>query len=409
MTDHPPLNSPPVGSWPRVPPALRAAGLVSGCVLLIAGALYVLGHIVTWLSSMVMAVAAALLLAALLEPVVVGLKRLRVPPALGSLVAVVLLVGVFAAPGVLLWNLTAGQFGDIAGRLRQAVEHLRGAATEYLPLDDQQVGVLMSDVDARVHRLLLDAAAGAFTAVEVLAATLLALFLTFFLLKDGPAMWAWTLAQLPARSRPATAEAGAAAWDVLTRYVRGTLIVAAIDAIGIGVALAIIGVPLALPLALLVFVGGLVPYIGATVSGSVAVLVALAANGTVDALLALAAVIVVQQVEGNLLEPFIVGHQVRLHPVVVVLVVFAGTLLYGIVGAVLAVPVTAVAYRVQLVLRARRHPSDVGPASRSNHLCPPHPGEVADDGTAGHEPRSQQPAEPSGGRRESVTRTDGHA
>lgn len=126
-------------------------------------------------------------------------------------------------------------------------------------------------------------------------------------------MWAWLLEQLSGAAREPTAEAGEAAWETTTRYVRGILAVAAIDAVGIGIALAVIGVPLA-PLALLVFVGSFVPYVGSTISGVVAVLVALAANGPVDALVALAAVVAVQQIEGNLLEPFIVGRQVRLHP-----------------------------------------------------------------------------------------------
>jgi predicted PurR-regulated permease PerM len=167
-------------------------------------------------------------------------------------------------------------------------------------------------------------------------------------------MWSWLLGELPARTRPAVAETAAAGWETVTGYVRGTLIVAAIDAAGIGVALVVIGVPLALPLALLVFVGGLVPYIGATVTGAVATLVALAANGPGDALLTLAAVIAVQQLEGNFLEPVIVGRQVRLHPVAVVVVVFAGSLAAGIAGAVIAVPLTAVSYRVYRVLRDRR-------------------------------------------------------
>jgi predicted PurR-regulated permease PerM len=166
-------------------------------------------------------------------------------------------------------------------------------------------------------------------------------------------MLAWFLGQLPERSRALAREAGTAGWEVLGRYIRGTLIVAAIDAIGIGIALTIIGVPLALPLSLLVFVGGFVPYVGSTVSGSVAVLVALAANGPIDALLTLAAVIAVQQIEGNFLEPFIVGHQVRLHPVVVVVAVFAGSLMAGFAGAVVAVPLTAVVYRIWRVLRTR--------------------------------------------------------
>ena len=166
-------------------------------------------------------------------------------------------------------------------------------------------------------------------------------------------MAAWMLAQLPERIRGDAREVTVVSWDTVSRYVRGTLIVSAIDAIGIGAALAVIGVPFALPLGMLVLVGSAVPYVGATVTGSVAVLVALAANGPVDAVLVLAAVIGVQQLEGNLLEPLIVGRQVRLHPVAVVTAVFAGSLTAGIAGAVIAVPLVAVTYRVCHVLGRR--------------------------------------------------------
>lgn len=342
------------GVWQRVPSALRLGGLVSGCLLLIAGALYVIGVVAVRLASLTIAIAAAILIAALLEPVVNGLRRLRIPRALGALLAVLLLLAAFVTPAVLLWNLTASQFGDLAGRLGEGGERLRTVLVDVLPVNQEQVDRMMDDLQERLLQVGTNALAGALTLVEVLAAVFLALFVAFFLLKDGSSMWAWLLGQLPEGARDAVGEAGEAGWATVTRYIRSILIVATIDAIGIGIALAIIGVPFVLPLALLVFVGSFVPYVGATVSGSVAVLVALAVNGPVDALLALAAVIAVQQIEGNLLEPFIVGHQVRLHPVVVVVVVFAGSLLAGIAGAVIAVPLTAVTYRVARVVRDRR-------------------------------------------------------
>jgi predicted PurR-regulated permease PerM len=341
-------------AWRRVPLSLRVAGLVSGCLLLVAGGLYVVALITARLASLSIALAAAMLIAALLEPVVAGLHRLRVPRWLGALVAMLALIAVLVAPGILLGNLTAGQFGDLAGRLREGVGRLRAVAADVLPVSEEQLDRMVIDVETRLQRLAVDALAGAWTLVEVLAAIVLAFFVAFFLLKDGPSMWSWALAQLPPRARAGAVPAGDAAWDTVTRYVRGILIIAVIDAIGIGVALVVIGVPLALPLALLVFVGAFVPYVGSTVSGTVAVVVAFAANGPVDALLVLAAVIAVQQLEGNLLEPFIVGRQVRLHPVVVVVAVFAGSLVAGIAGAILAVPLAAVAYRVFRVLQERR-------------------------------------------------------
>jgi predicted PurR-regulated permease PerM len=195
--------------------------------------------------------------------------------------------------------------------------------------------------------------------------------LLFFLLKDGRPLWRWLLRRVPESSRPAAAEAGRNGWRTLTAYSRGTVAIAAIDAIGIGLALLLLGVPLALPLAMITFLGGFVPIIGATVAGSVAVLVALAAKGPTTALLALAAVIAVQQIEGNLLEPLIMKRQVQLHPVVVLVAVTAGTLIGGIAGAFVSVPITAVVYRlVETIAAHRRRTAQPEPTPSSARSSP---------------------------------------
>jgi predicted PurR-regulated permease PerM len=338
-------------AWQRVPLALRVGGLGCGCFLLVAGAVYLLGAVAMRLASLTVALVAAVLIAALLEPVVNGLRRLRVPRGAAALAAVLLFVLAMITPVVVLWRLTRDQFGDIAGRLSDGLDRISAWLTDALPISRDQVDEAVADLQARVGHLLDDPLAGVLTVAELFAAVVLALFVSFFLLKDGRSMAAWAVAQLPERVQAGAQRATAVAWYTMTRYVRGTVIVSAIDAIGIGVALALIGVPFAVPLGLLVFVGSAVPYVGATVTGAVAVLVALAANGPVDALLTLAAVIGVQQLEGNLLEPLIVGRQVRLHPVAVVTAVFAGSLTAGIAGAVIAVPLVAVTYRVYRVLR----------------------------------------------------------
>jgi predicted PurR-regulated permease PerM len=341
------------GAWRRVPLALRVGGLSCACALLVAATVYVVGAVAMRLASLTVALVAAVLIAALLEPVVTGLARLRVPRGLAALVAVLLFIAAMITPAVVLWHVTRDQFGDIGARITDGLDRISAWLTDVLPVSQAQVDDAVRDLQERGHRLIDDPLAGALTVIELLAAVILALFVAFFLLKDGRSMNAWMLAQLPERHRDGAREATAVGWRTVTRYVRGTVIVSAIDAIGIGTALAVIGVPFALPLGLLVFVGSAVPYIGATVTGTVAVLVALAANGPVDAALVLGAVIAVQQVEGNLLEPLIVGRQVRLHPVVVVTAVFAGSLTAGIAGAVIAVPLVAVTYRVYQVLRRR--------------------------------------------------------
>lgn len=337
--------------WERVPTALRLAGLASGCLLLVAAAIYLLATVAVRLASLSIAILAAVLITALLHPVVRGLHRARIPRGISAFTAVLLLITVLLTPVILLWRLTVDQFDDLATRLREGVDRTLVLATQVLPVSKEQLDSALSGMHDRLQRLGSDPLSGALTALEVLAAVLLALFVAFFLLKDGPSMGTWLLGELPAHSRASVRRAAAAGWDTVTGYIRGTLIVGAIDAVGIGVALMIIGVPLALPLAALVFVGCFVPYLGSTATGAVAVLVALAANGPVDALLTLTAVIAVQQLEGNFLEPVIVGRQVRLHPVAVVVVVFAGSLAAGVAGAVVAVPLTAVTYRIYRVLR----------------------------------------------------------
>jgi len=339
------------GAWRRVPLGLRVGGLCCGCFLLVAAAVYLVGAVAMRLASLTVALVAAVLIAALLEPVVTALVRLRVSRGLAALSAVLLFLVAMISPAIVLWRVARDQFGDIANRLADGLDRLSVWLTEALPISRAQVDAAVADLQARTGHLLDDPLAGVLTVAELFAAVVLALFVAFFLLKDGRSMATWAVGQLPGRARAGANRATAVAWYTVTRYVRGTVIVAAIDAVGIGVALAVIGVPFALPLGLLVFVASAVPYVGATVSGTVAVLVALAANGPVDALLVLAAVIAVQQLEGNLLEPLIVGRQVRLHPVAVVTAVFAGSLTAGLAGAVIAVPLVAVVYRVYRVLR----------------------------------------------------------
>jgi predicted PurR-regulated permease PerM len=181
-----------------------------------------------------------------------------------------------------------------------------------------------------------------------------ALVLLFFLLKDGPAMGRWLLGGVPERHRGTVGLAAARAWTSLQSYVRGTAVIAAVDAVGIGTGLAILGVPLALPLALVTFVAAFVPLIGATIAGTLAVLVAIATKGPVTALLVVGVVLLVQNLEGNLLEPLIMGRAVRLHPAVVLLSVTAGALAAGIAGALLATPLAAVTYRVTQTLQEVR-------------------------------------------------------
>jgi predicted PurR-regulated permease PerM len=201
---------------------------------------------------------------------------------------------------------------------------------------------------------------GAAIAVQAVAALTLALVLLFFFVKDGEQIVAWLLARTPADHQDTMRAVGRRAWAALAGFVRGTAAVALIDAIGIGIGLAIVGTPLVLPIAVLVFFGGFIPVIGAFVTGLLAVLVALAAGGFQQALIVFLIVLAVQQVESNVLQPVIMRRAVALHPVVILAALTAGASLVGVIGAFLAVPVAAVTAAVGNELRLRHEAAQAG-------------------------------------------------
>lgn len=343
-------------TWERMPWLVRSAVIWSACLVVIVAGLYLLGRIAVLLAPLAIALAATLFLTALLDPLMLALRRLRFPPSLAALTSVLLLLAVLTGAGVLVWNLTASQFSDLAKQLDEGLARTRDLLTGALPITSEQLDQRLQEAAKGLRGAAPDPIAGARTAAEVLGSTLLVFVLLFFLLKDGRVMWRWVLGRVATTSRPVFTAAGRDGWQTLTAYSRGTVMIAAIDALGIGLALVALRVPLAFPLALITFLGAFIPIIGATLAGSAAVLVALAANGPTTALLAAGAVIAVQQLEGNLLEPLIMKRQIRLHPVVVLVVVTAGTLIAGIAGAFVAVPIAAVVYRVVDTVAAHRRP-----------------------------------------------------
>lgn len=195
---------------------------------------------------------------------------------------------------------------------------------------------------------------GAVRTAEAVAGALLTFVVLFFFLKDGDRIAGYCLARVGPRHREDARAAGERAWGTLAGFIGGQVVIAAADAVGIGLGLVLIGVPLAGPLAILTFFGGFFPIVGATAAGLVAVLVGLVSGGLTDALLVLAVVFGVQQLESNVLEPVVMGRAVPLHPVVILVAIGAGTVLAGVVGAFLAVPLAAVAAAVGNELRVRR-------------------------------------------------------
>ncbi len=331
----------------EVPHSLRIAASWSWRLIVVGVVGWALLRFIGIISIVVVPLAIALLLSALLAPAVGWLLRLRVPRSLATFL--VLICGLAAVAGTL--TLVINQFVDGVPQLTDnASEGIRQiqdwARTGPLHLSDEQVDEAINSaqnwINANTSSLTATGVATATTVAEVLTGMLLVLFATFFFLRDGRKIWRFIVRLFPVNARWSLADAGDASWSTLGSYVRATVLVAFIDATGIGLALVILDVPFPFPLAALVFLGAFIPIVGASVSGTVAVLVALVDQGWVIALIVLGAVIAVQQIEGHVLQPLIMGRAVSIHPLVVIIGIASGVVLAGIVGALVAVPLIAV-------------------------------------------------------------------
>jgi predicted PurR-regulated permease PerM len=332
---------------------LLRAGAAAAAILVLAAAVYAGFRILAVVAPLTMAVVAALLLSALIHPFTDRLKRTRIPDSLAALTGVVGLLAILVASSYLIGRRAADQLDDLQTQIVEGAGRLRETLLDVLPgLDRSRLDTITAQLVQNLREALPSPYAGITTATETLAAVLLAIVLLFFFLRDGDRMWSWLTGLVPARRARDIDRAGRSAWRALTSYTHGIVAVAAVDAVGIGAALLLLGVPLAVSLAVLTFVSAFVPIIGATLAGAAATLVTLVTNGPRDAVIVLVVVIVVQQVEGNLLQPVIMRRAVRLHPVVTLLAVTAGTLTAGIAGALIAVPACAVAYHAILGYRA---------------------------------------------------------
>lgn len=333
----------------------------AGGLLIIGGVAWALVWVLLKVAVVTFALLVSLLLAALLEPLARRLHR-ALPAWMAALLSVLFLLGVVGGIGYLLVRRVSGQLDQLSSSLTQSINQIRNwLVNGPLSLQPQQVNQVRNQIVSGGQSAMPSGVTLASMTITVLGAVLLALFVLFFLLKDGPGMWQWVVRAAPAPYRERVDKAGRQAWETTGNYVVGTVIIALADAVGIGIALFALGVPLATSLTLLVFLGAFVPLLGAIVSGAVAVLVTLVTNGFAAALIVLGVVLVVQNVEGNLLQPLIQGRQVKLHPVVIIVVVTAGYLLFGIAGAVVAVPVVAVFYRVASYLRNPEQPAAAPP------------------------------------------------
>ncbi|MFN3003870.1 AI-2E family transporter [Mycolicibacterium wolinskyi] len=341
-----------------VTPLVRKTAAWSWRLLVILGAVVALLWLVKRLELLVVPVALATMVTALLLPAVDFMDRRGAPR--GSAVALVLLAGIAIVGGILTFVVSQFIEGapDLVEQMTRSIDGVRNWLIEgplHLSREqiDQAGNTAIEALQRNQEQLTTGALSTAGTLTELVTGALLMLFTLIFLLQGGRNIFAFVTKIFPDHVRDRVRDAGRAGFHSLVGYVRATFLVALVDAVGIGTGLAIMGIPLALPLASLVFLGAFVPLVGAVVAGFFAVVVALLSKGFVYALITLGLIIAVQQLEGHVLQPLVMGRAVSIHPLAVVLAIAGGGVLAGIVGALLAVPAVAFLNSSARVLLAR--------------------------------------------------------
>ncbi|MBK0418328.1 AI-2E family transporter [Leucobacter sp. CSA1] len=343
----------------ELPLGVRVAAAWSWRLILIGLALAGFLWLVVQVRIIVIPLLVAILLTALLAPVVQLFERNGAPRWLGVITALLLFVSSVTFLIMLIVTQLRNGFGGLARKSevvwQQFVDWIEGSA---FGLSADQLDGFLDQITETINDHQSEIWSGALgvatTAGQFVTGLLLTLFSLIFLLIDGKRIWYWVLGFLPARTHAAVDTAGRAGWVSVGQYVRVQIFVAFVDAVGIGLGAAILGVPLPIPIAILVFLGSFIPFLGAITTGALAVFIALVYNGPVNAAMMLGVVILVNQIEGHVLQPLVMGNAVRVHPLGVVLAVSTGALLAGIPGALFAVPFAAAANSIVNTLVERR-------------------------------------------------------
>lgn len=356
----------PVGSGydDAVPPVIHKGAAWAWRLLVIIAFAVAVIWVITRLEIIVVPIALALILTALLLPAVDFLNRRGAPR--GGAVALVLLSGIAIVGGLLTFVVSQFVTG-LPGLVEQVTQSIESTRTWLIEgpahlSRDQINNAGNSAIEAlrnNQEKLTSGALSTAATVTEIVTGALLVLFTLIFFLHGGRNIWQFVTKIFPDTVRERVRDAGRAGFQSLIGYVRATFLVALVDAVGIGTGLAIMGIPLALPLASLVFLGAFIPLVGAVVAGFLAVVVALLAKGFVYALITLGLIIAVQQLEGHVLQPLVMGRAVSIHPLAIVLAIAAGAVLAGIVGALLSVPIVAFMNSAVRVLAAREPEEEI--------------------------------------------------
>ena len=352
----PAAEPPPELRAGSVPRWLQTSAAWSWRLLLLAAALYVAARVAALLYIVVVPCAAAILLTALLQPLTAPLRRRGMSPLAATWCILLLAIVLLGGAGWLVTTRVQADYPSLVTQFKHTTTQVQAwLAGPPFHLHTGSLQQLSNDVVKYLsqHKSAVEGTVvtGSRIVVELLAGVVLCFFVSFFLIKDGTRIWQWLTSRFQPERRRRANLAGVAAWQAVVYYVRGTVAIAAIHAVVLGVTLTIIGAPLVAPLALFMFVAAFVPLLGVLVAGAVALLVVLATKGWIAAIIVLIVMVVMNQLEGHLLQPQVVGKMVRLHPLAVILVLAVGGVVAGIAGAVVAVPITAAITRAARALR----------------------------------------------------------
>ncbi len=348
----------------RVPPGLQLAAAYSWRIIVVAtvvvGAVWLLGQL--WV--VVLALVVSTLLARALDAPTRWLRERRVPDGLAAALVLLGFLAAVALAGWLIVPTIVDEVRELGPTLTAAVDDVEEWLVEDSPFDLsrqdlEDMRVQLADVLGRQARASTDSiASGALAVVEGLLGLLLALFTTFFMLKDGSRLQEWSLHRVPPGSQTVARRVATRSWATLGGYLRGAALLGFVEGVVIGITMVLVGADLALPVALVTFAAAFVPFVGAIVAGAVATLVTLATAGFVPAAIVLGVAVVVQQLDNDLLAPVIYGRTLSLHPLVILFAVVSGGALFGIGGTLLAVPVTSVTLNAWAEVRRTRDEGD---------------------------------------------------
>ena len=330
----------------QVPWAVDLAAAWAWRALVIGAAGYIAYRVMAYFSVIFLPLAISLLIAALAGPVVASASKVHINRKLASAIVVVGGLGTVVLLLTFVGTQISAGFSDLSAQVVSGLEEIRRwLRTGPLQASDSQINDVLREAQSAItssSQELLTQATEVGTAIgHIVAGFFIVLFASYFFLADGARIWAWVVRLFPRAARLRADESGKVAWRSLTQFVRATVIIALADAIGIMIVAFILKVPFATAIGVLVVLGAFIPMVGATISGSVAVLVALVAHGPIVALLMFGGVILVQQIEAHVLQPFLTGRFVALHPLGVIVAIGMGVLLGGVAGALLAVPFAA--------------------------------------------------------------------